>query len=305
MRFDRVVSYHLNPYTCGVARFNQSLANALGVKMYPLFPLLDTELDSALLSIKCQELSDEHRAQLLTWLRSRHRAIGGLFLHGLDESPLEGSLLRAALRVFAASHEIGERIRHLRQDTVDLFAPGAPVSPSRSSAEIRLLTFGMAHKIRSAGYQRLAHLIAKDPRTFELQISTALHEGGTFNEELFAVNNEIRSAFSGHVQFLGFLSDEEVSHRLRETSCLVAFFERGVRENNTTVLSAMAHGCPVLTNLDSMSPQWMQHGSTVLDIQQLETFPQVPELRVVGQRAADASREYSFLRLAALLNRDF
>jgi hypothetical protein len=162
----------------------------------------------------------------------------------------------------------------------------------------------MAHKIRSTGYQKLANLIANDPRTFELQISTALHEGGTFSEELFVVNNEIRSAFSGRVQFLGFLSDDEISHRLRETSCLVAFFERGVRENNTTVLSAMAHGCAVLTNLDMMSPRWMQHGSTVLNIHQLETFPQLPELRVVGQRAAVAARDYSFPRLAALLNQE-
>jgi hypothetical protein len=82
----------------------------------------------------------------------------------------------------------------------------------------------------------------------------------------------------------------------------VAFFPKGVRENNTTVLSAMAHGCCVITNLDEGSPSWMKHNESVLDIDQLKVFPSAEELRRVGTEARVAVSPYSFKHLAALLN---
>jgi hypothetical protein len=83
---------------------------------------------------------------------------------------------------------------------------------------------------------------------------------------------------------------------------LVAFFPKGARENNTTVLSAMAHGCCVITNLDEGSPSWMKHNDSVLDIDQLTELPSAQELRRVGNAARDAVAPYSFQHLAAFLN---
>jgi hypothetical protein len=81
----------------------------------------------------------------------------------------------------------------------------------------------------------------------------------------------------------------------------VAFFPRGARENNTTVLSAMSHGCPVITNLDEHSPNWMGHGRTLLDIGELREFPQRAELVRVGKAGQLAVGPYTFDRLADTL----
>jgi hypothetical protein len=227
-----------------------------------------------------------------------------LFLHGTNESDLEAELCKAAIRVFAASAEIATKVRAVRSDVVAVFAPGAPVLPRQTSVDCTLLTFGMAHKIRSDGYRRLAALMKGDSRTFCLEISTALHEGGTFDENFFVVGEEISVAFAGNVRFLGFLADAEVSHRLREVDALVAFFPRGARENNTTVLSAMAHGCAVITNLDAESPSWMVHEKTVFDVNKLTSLPEKSQLREVGEAGARSASKFSFMSLAELLRND-
>jgi hypothetical protein len=97
------------------------------------------------------------------------------------------------------------------------------------------------------------------------------------------------------------LADDEVSRRLHAADALVAFFPHGVRENNTTVLSAMAHGCAVITNFDSYSPTWMEHGKSVLDINRLVTFPSANELSRVGEAARLAVAPFTFESLASLL----
>jgi glycosyltransferase involved in cell wall biosynthesis len=159
----------------------------------------------------------------------------------------------------------------------------------------------MAHKIRSAGYKKLGQLLSDDARTVQLEISTALHDGTSFSEDFFSVGSEISQVFDGNVSFLGFLADEEVSRRLHAAHALVAFFPSGVRENNTTVLSAMAHGCPVITNLDSYSPSWMKHDESIFDIDQLSIFPSKDALLRVGDGARRAVAPYTFGSLASLL----
>ena len=170
--------------------------------------------------------------------------------------------------------------------------------------DLNLLTFGMAHKIRTEPYRKLGKLLRSDDRTVQLEISTALHEGTSFNEDFFSVGAEIAEVFDGNVSFLGFLADDEVSRRMTEADALVAFFPQGVRENNTTVLSAMAHGCAVITNFDSYSPVWMKHGKSVFDIDQLSTFPSANELIRVGEAARQAVAPFTFDSLATLLTTD-
>jgi hypothetical protein len=100
------------------------------------------------------------------------------------------------------------------------------------------------------------------------------------------------------------LADDEVSRRLLTTTALVAFFPKGVRENNTTVMSAMAHGCAVISNLDPASPTWMQHGYTIFDINQLTEFPDSSQIKQVGQNAQQAVGAFSFVELAKLLQKE-
>jgi hypothetical protein len=195
-------------------------------------------------------------------------------------------------------------VKTRRPDVVNLFAPGAPISALSKQTEISLLTFGMAHKISAIGYRRLAKILAASNKSFQLEVSSALHEGTSFDANFFIVADEISQAFGGNVVFLGFLADQEVSRRLQQTTALVAFFPNGVRENNTTVMSAMAHGCAVISNLDELSPSWMKHGQTIFDINKLETFPEVAQIETVRKNAQSAVAEFGFDRLASLIRKD-
>ena len=299
--YSAVVSFHTNPFTCGVARFNQSLARAMNVNFISLNKYLDQHIsETVLLSLKLEEVGVDTLRRLNDFV-SAHLGNFALLLHGTDGSDLEASLCGRATQVFAASAEIARGVAGHRADVISVFAPGASVQPRQAAVDCTLLTFGMAHKIRSDGYRRLAAILQGDNRTFRLEISTALHEGGTFDESFFVVGEEISHAFVGNVRFLGFLADAEVSDRLRDVDALVAFFPRGARENNTTVLSAMSHGCAVITNLDSESPGWMMHDRTVFDVNQLTSFPDQASLHRVGGAAAIVASSYSFERLAEIL----
>ncbi len=50
--------------------------------------------------------------------------------------------------------------------------------------------------------------------------------------------------------FLGNLSDVAVYNELRRATFFAAFFDGGVRANNTSVAAAMETGAVVITNLD-------------------------------------------------------
>lgn len=303
MNYSILVSYHTNPYTCGVARFNQALATALNIPVCAVTKLVANKSDILLLSLKFEEMSTEIAENLLNHLIETG-ANFDLFLHGVTHLELEKKFIASARRVIVATHEYADLIRSQREDVVAYFAPGAGDAGVAKNAEITLLTFGMAHKIRSDGYKKLGQLLSADSRTVQLEISTALHDGTSFSEDFFSVGSEISQVFDGNVSFLGFLADDEVSRRLHAADALVAFFPHGVRENNTTVLSAMAHGCAVITNFDSYSPVWMKHGKSVFDIDQLSTFPPANELIRVGAAAREAVAPFTFDSLATLLTTD-
>lgn len=299
-QYKLVASFHTNPYTCGVARFNASLAKALNTQIASLATAANLKNGKVLLSIKTQEIDDLGKTVLKAILDNNLNF--DIFLHACDFSSLEDHLLKQAGRVFAASAEIGFEIMGRRPDVVSLFAPGASVTSTLGDVEIKLLTFGMAHKISATGYRRLGEVLNAQSETFKLEVSSALHEGTSFDENFFLVGAEISEAFGGNVTFLGFLADEEVSRRLLTTTALVAFFPKGVRENNTTVMSALAHGCAVISNLDAASPSWMVHGETIFDINQLESFPDSLQIRQVGENAKLAVAKYSFDALAEFMH---
>jgi hypothetical protein len=295
-----VVSFHTNPYTCGVARFNQALAKSLQVSIESVLQFEASQETVSLLSLKFDEIPEAMSERLLENLDQQLAAFD-LFLHGINQSAIESKYIAKARRVIVASREYADLIQEQRSDVIALFAPGAGVSGLRSTFDITLLTFGMAHKIRSDGYRKLGAMLKTDSRTFQLEISTALHDGTSFSEDFFSVGSEIGEVFEGNVSFLGFLADDEVSRRLTNADALVAFFPSGVRENNTTVLSAMEHGCAVITNLDEYSPPWMKHGESVFDVNQLASFPSNEELLVVRIGAKNAVSPYTFEQLSKLL----
>ena len=264
--FQFVVSSHTNPYTCGVARFSRSLADQLGIphislKEYLSFPAPN----NSLMSLKMEEIPDDDCGRLSHLLRERTPEYS-YFVHDFIDSELQVLLSERAHKVFANSAELSSLISSRRPDVISVFSPGARVRQKLARPDLRLLTAGMAHKIQSKGYADLARLLDGETRRVRLEITSAIHEGQRFDESFFSVAEDIRRVFHNDVHFCGFLSDEELSQRLHLADAYVAFFPRGVRENNTTVLSAMTHGCAVITNLDEWSPNWMRHGETILDI---------------------------------------
>jgi glycosyltransferase involved in cell wall biosynthesis len=301
MKPTAVVTFHTNPYTCGVARFNIALAESLDVPLVTLNDFLSKPISGALLSIKCEEIGEENSRVLSRFLISASEKFD-VYLHGLDDSEAEQIVIAQAARIYTATMEMADAIRDSRNDVRSTFAPGANPSPVMKQVDCTLLTFGMAHKIRVSGYRKLGEILQGESRTFRLEISTALHEGTTFSEDFFTVGKEIREVFDGNVSFLGFLADEEVSNRMRAADALVAFFPHGVRENNTTVLSAMSHGCAVITNLDKYSPSWMIHSSSVFDIDKMTKFPSDSELDEVGRNAIQAVAPYSFSQLSKIIS---
>jgi len=298
--YSTLVSYHTNPYTCGVARFNHALATALSIPIRGVAKFESRKSDILLLSLKFEEMSTDASQSLLADLQVKDAKFD-LFLHGVANSEIEQKFISFARRVIVATQEYADLIRAQRPDVIAFFAPGAADRSKRFDADITLLTFGMAHKIRSSGYKKLGEILSTDARTVQLEISTALHDGTSFSEDFFSVGSEISQVFDGKVTFLGFLADEEVSRRLHAADALVAFFPAGVRENNTTVLSAMAHGCPVITNFDGYSPTWMKHNESIFDIAQLDMFPLKDELTRVGKAAYLAASPFTFESLASLL----
>jgi len=300
VRYSSILTYHTNPYTCGVARFNSSLAKEFGISMVSFLNASQFDLATPLVSVKFSEMKLGD-ADLLC--RITVRSEYDLLLHDFSTNRAELELLKNANRVFGANSEISDLMRKYRPDVESLFAPGLQPHPHEVGADVELLTVGMAHKIQSRLFARLGELVAADLRSVKLTISAAFHEGMDFGESMSRVHSEVQHTSGLDCVFAGFLSDEELSQRLLKSDGMVAFFATGVRENNTSVLGAMAHGCAVFANVDSYSPAWMIHGETIFDIERLESLPSRDQMRALGGRAKAVVRDFSFAALVDRISR--
>ena len=298
--FDAVVSYHHNIHTCGVARFNRYFADHLGVPMVRIDELVTRKITNPIVSVKQSEMRNE---DLRPFLEALSRVDGyALVLHDYNGQEFERELLKNADRVMALNAQLADSVRKSRPDVLVGFAVASYMEKQQiRTPELRLITFGMAHKIQSKGYQRVGQLIAADGRDYVLEISSALHEGTEFDDSFFTVGDEISECFKGNVEFLGFLADNEVARRLTSADAMLAFFPAGVRENNTSVIGAMNVGLPIITNVDDWSPSWARHGETMFDVNRLSEFPSLGELERVGEAGRRAVAHLTFSGLFEIL----
>jgi hypothetical protein len=101
---------------------------------------------------------------------------------------------------------------------------------------------------------------------------------------------------------MGYLSDTAVFNHLVECTFLAAFFEKGLRANNTTVNAAMECGCAVITNLDEHSPAGLVHLKNVIDINECERLPDQAAAERIGRAAREiAHAEYGWEQLVTQL----
>ena len=299
---DCIAGYHLNPWTCGIAKFNAILARHLSL---PVVGIGSGDLNRyrrPLLSLKMSEFTQSDAAALDRWITDHARRYE-LFLHAFDSSALEQRLTAEAARVYCANRELSHELAPARPDIVELFCPGTLLSPQRfQRTDLSVFTFGMAHKIRVPLYRRLRELLEATGKTYSVYVSTALHENTSFDESFVVRFDELQSIFNAQIYFMGYLSDTAVFNQLMNCSYLAAFFEKGLRANNTTVNAAMECGCAVITNLDEHSPAGLAHMKNVIDINQCDTLPDAEQAERIGRAAREiAQADYGWDQLVAQL----
>jgi hypothetical protein len=195
-------------------------------------------------------------------------------------------MVAAAARVYVGNTELFRQLMPSRPDVHELFCPGTILNPQRfMQTDISVFTFGMAHKIRVSLYRRLQQLLEATGQTYSVYVSTALHENTSFDGSFVVTFEELQSIFNGQVYFMGYLSDTAVFNHLLDSTYLAAFFEKGLRANNTTVNAAMECGCTVITNLDEHSPAGLSHMQNVIDINRCERLPTADESARIGRSA--------------------
>lgn len=267
--FSSIVGYHLNPLKCGVARFNQQLAQRLGV---PVVPHDADWGDRPLLSLKWAEIDDSGRRQVLT--RAALHSGYSVLWHDAGSPAVE----MRARRVWSAA---------------DIGIPS--LLPELEPRHVRLFSFGMAHKVHASRYRRVRELLESAGKTWSLRVSVALHEGTDLDEAALHFEGLGDVLGAETVTVLGCLTDAATREELARADVVCAFFDGGARANNTSLHAAMQAGRPVLTNLDDASPDWMLPGNTVMDLRTLRRWPSMGEWRQVAARGGLVSaRRYSW-----------
>lgn len=230
---DAVLSYHMNPDTCGVAKFNALLAQKLGVPMLPLMPW-PKKSECPLVSVKALEMTESDRE----WLRDSVAPESGIacfevFWHdaGID------FVTRRARRVFDA-HVVG--------------CPSTIVGTAARGA-YRVLTFGMSHKMLSPHFTQLKHRLDAEHADYTVEVSSAQHEG--FDGSSNAANIEaLRGIFGDKLRVLGFLADDALAKELHDVDAVALYYHPALRANNTTAWAALEAGKTLYTNTDADSP---------------------------------------------------
>lgn len=226
---DAVLSYHLNPQTCGVAKFNHRLAKELGVPCVDMNPESRHVFSHPLLSIKPAELKGK-----LYWFFGREGH--DVLLHGREGA--EAWTVNAN-RVFYAD-ELG------CPSTVE-------GNPTRGA--YRVLTFGMAHKRLLHHYEALKVQLDAEHEDYTVEMSTAIHEGTPWDEGHARSISDMHGIFGIHLRVLGFLGDDALAKELHDVDAVAVYFDPAFRANNTSAWAAIDAGKTLYTNRDELSPK--------------------------------------------------
>lgn len=297
---DGVVTHHVDGFRSGVARFNELLAEHLGVPLAHFEDGATARMRRPLISFKVSELPPE-AAHAVTRLLSRAEA-WDVFLHEFCGCPLEESIVSGAGIVYCGNRQIEDEVVRLNARVARAWTPGLLTDDRHfEPAEITVFSFGMAHKIRTDMFRRLRELLEASGRSYAVYVSTANHET-TSMKDAAAVYAEMHDIFPSRLYFLGNLSDVAVANYVATTTFFAAFFEGGVRANNTSVASALERGAVVITNLDGHSPSELEHMDNVIDLGRCEALPiDTLALKRLSVRAMETGRERGWDALVRMI----
>jgi hypothetical protein len=300
VEIDAVVTHHRDSFRSGVGRFNELLAERLGVPLFGIRRLPSAGCARPLLSFKVSELAAAETAVLSKLVETRPFS-WELFLHVYDGLDLEVGLVAGASRVHCGNHEIYAHARRLNPSCQILWSPGLILDERVfSKTEISVFSFGMAHKIRTDLFRRLRDLLDGSGCSYALYVSAANHETTRIRDAQL-IFDELHEIFPA-LFFLGNLSDVAIFNYLRTSTFFATFFIGGARANNGSVAAAMEKGAVVITNLDEHSPPELVHLDNVIDVNQCRELPLDPlVLSRISGRAMETGRERGWDRLVARL----
>lgn len=269
MRIDAVVSAH-DSDLCGVTRFNRKLAAKLGV---PHRILGDASTAHALVSIKSDEV---------VWHDPPDRPYD-VFLHDAD-ARLAPWVARADT-VYAANGEIAQ----VFEGSIRAWCPetlGHEPYPvfRRQDRGIVVFSTGMAHKSCWSHHRRLRAWLDDQHDPWWVLVSSGFHTGRDLERDLSFMRAGLHDVYGDRGIALGFLSNAMTRAMMASSTMVAAFFERGIRENNTTALAALRMGCPVVTTTDRHTPAALRHAvfeASALPAYRDETW------RAMGDQAKD------------------
>ncbi|UUY05668.1 hypothetical protein LRS13_09155 [Svornostia abyssi] len=301
--FDAVVTHHRATYASGVARFNEILAERLGIAFLALDDPALAAVHRPLLSFKASELQPADRARVQALLL-RDDLVPDAYLHNWTGSELEHDLIARCERVWCGNLEVRAGVAPLHGDCRDAFTPGLILDQREfAPCEVTVFSFGMAHKLQTEQFLRLRGLLEASGRSYAVHVSSATHATANLRDDE-AVFEEMRDLFPSRLFFLGHLSDVAIFNAVRDATFFASFFPGGVRANNTSVAAAMEQGAVVITNLDHHSPPEYVHGVNLLDITRLDTLPtDRTTLRRIGVAAAETAEQRSWDTLVASMTR--
>ena len=288
---DAVWSYHLNPMTCGVARFNHQLAARLDI---PCEAIYAERGRTPLVSIKPSEIGAEG------YLWPYQDITYDLFLHSFEPTPRTVTWTSHARRVYAANDLIAQDIQtYVYRDPIVAWCPSL-VQGAKVHGAFRVLMFGMAHKRQVPLLQRLKALLERSHLDYTVEVSTGIHEGSPWDRSWQETRDTLAGVFGPRLRLLGYLADDALVSAMGQAHLAALFYEDGVRANNTTLWAAMDSGLPVMTNLDAASPLELEHGATVLDLQHTRSITSY-NLGAIAQQGQQAARARSWPRLLSVL----
>lgn len=306
MKYRCIITSHTNPTLSGVAKFNSILASLMGVPRRTLSDLPWQKNGPLLLSIKLKDILDSELDNL--HLGNRHlwekEIVYDVFFHSFDRLDMEYDLAKKARLIFCANSEIYHKIQGYSQNIISAWCPALLEEDKALDDKIlNVFSFGMAYKIQLQYYRMLHDLLSEYGVNYSLKVSTAFHEKANFGD-FNLISHQLVDIYSENIQFLGFLSDDAVNFFFHRTNLFVAFFDRGVRSNNTSIFAAMERGCAVLTNSDNYSPEWMKHGENILDINHICPHDlETERLKIIGENGKQSVHNHAgWEGLVSLLN---
>lgn len=271
-KIDAILTYHTNILTCGIARFNYSLSKYCRLRILQLFEQEVKKYSYPLISLKTSEFTRSDLTKLDDFC-DKNKNKYSIFLHGYDHTILEKKILKNSRKIFVGNSLMKRELASDDFEATSLWCPNSNDEQIKfEKKDITLFSFGMAHKIKTDYYKKLKEILEKSNFSYSIYLSTALHENTNFEDSFFEAFEELKKIFPKKIYFLGFLSDSAVYNYMINSDYFLAFFNDGIRENNTSAYAAFEANTTLITNLDQNSPQDFIHEQNLIDINKIKTL---------------------------------